>query len=250
MGLANHMGNRESLKGYFAAVTAMDINVGRVIDRVEELGLRERTLIVFSSDNGYSCGHHGFWGKGNGTFPLNMYENSVKVPTVFSHPGRIAEGGTTEAMVSQYDFMPTLLEYLGLPAAEDETLPGASFAGVLAGRDSEAREDVVVYDEYGPVRMIRTREWKYVHRYAYGPHELYDLKADPDERRNVVGEESSAAVVKEMRTRLAGWFQRYVTPAMDGARCPVNGRGQSDQITAGTPGEGCFDPPGPGPWSS
>ncbi|MCD6362229.1 MAG: sulfatase-like hydrolase/transferase, partial [Armatimonadetes bacterium] len=60
----NFLGNREGLKGYFAAVTAMDANVGRIIDRVEELGLREDTLIIFCSDNGFSCGHHGFWGKG------------------------------------------------------------------------------------------------------------------------------------------------------------------------------------------
>ena len=53
-------GNRESLKGYFAAITALDLNVGRILDRLTELGIRENTLVVFSSDNGYSCGHHGF----------------------------------------------------------------------------------------------------------------------------------------------------------------------------------------------
>ena len=82
----NCLGNREMLKGYFAAVTAMDLNVGRILDRLDERGLRQDTLIVFTSDNGFSCGHHGFWGKGNGTFPLNMYENSVKVPMIMSHP--------------------------------------------------------------------------------------------------------------------------------------------------------------------
>ena len=71
-----HLGSRESLKGYFAAVTAMDANVGRLLDRLEALGLRENTLVVFLSDNGFSCGQHGFWGKGNGTSPRNMYEYS------------------------------------------------------------------------------------------------------------------------------------------------------------------------------
>ncbi|HRU07175.1 MAG TPA: sulfatase-like hydrolase/transferase, partial [Candidatus Brocadiia bacterium] len=64
-----NLGKRESLKGYFAAVTAMDRGLGRILDRVEALGLRESTLIIFLSDNGFSCGHHGFWGKGNGTNP-------------------------------------------------------------------------------------------------------------------------------------------------------------------------------------
>ena len=85
----NCLGNREMLKGYFAAVTAMDRDIGRILDKLEEKGLREDTLVVFTSDNGFSCGHHGFWGKGNGTYPPNMYENSIKVPFVVSHPSRI-----------------------------------------------------------------------------------------------------------------------------------------------------------------
>ena len=74
---ANILGNRDRVD-----------EEGTYDDKVEELGLREDTLIVFAADNGFSCGHHGFWGKGNGTFPRNMYENSVKVPFVASHPGR------------------------------------------------------------------------------------------------------------------------------------------------------------------
>ena len=153
----------------------MDVNVGRILERLEHLGLREKTLIIFSSDNGYSCGHHGFWHKGNGTFPLNMYENSVKVPFIMSQPVRIPQARVTEAMVSQYDFIPTLLDYLGLEIPEDSMRPGQSFLPALLGETNDAQEAVVIFDEYGPVRMIRTREWKYVHRYPYGPHELYDL---------------------------------------------------------------------------
>ena len=142
-----HLGSRESLKGYFAAVTAMDLAIGRLLDWLETLGLRENTLVVFSSDNGYSCGHHGFWHKGNGTFPLNMYDNSVMVPAIFSQPGAIPAGAVSEAMVSQYDFLPTLLEYLHLPPMDDPTLPGRSFLPVLLGRTDQAYERVVVYDE-------------------------------------------------------------------------------------------------------
>ena len=240
--LRERLGDRESLKGYFAAVTAMDRNVGRILDKLDQLGLRENTLVVFTSDNGYSCGHHGFWGKGNGTNPLNMYENSVKVPAIFSQPGRIPAGRVTEAMVSQYDFMPTLLDYLGLPPTDDPSLPGVTFLPVLTGEADEAREDVVVYDEYGPVRMIRTREWKYVHRYPYGPHELYDLANDPDERSNLVDDEDHGERVAGLRARLAGWFAKYVVPELDGARFPLTGRGQKFKIDAGHPGEGAFYP--------
>jgi len=228
------------LKGYFAAVTAMDLNVGRILDRLDTLGLSENTLVVFTSDNGFSCGHHGFWGKGNGTFPLNMYENSVKVPFLVRHPGRIPAGRVTEAMMSQYDFMPTLLDYLGLPPVQDETLPGVSFAPVLVGAADEAREDVVVYDEYGPVRMIRTKEWKYVHRYPYGPHELYDMVNDPDERTNLFGNDEHKDTLHELRRRLHQWFERYVVPQMDGARFPLTGGGHRDKIDAEHPGEHAF----------
>jgi arylsulfatase A-like enzyme len=237
-----YLGNREALKGYFAAVTAMDLGIGRILERLDRLGLRDNTLVIFSSDNGYSCGHHGFWHKGNGTFPMNMYENSVKVPTIFSHPGVLPQGAVSPALVSQYDFMPTLLEYLNLPASSDATLPGKSFLPVLRGRTDQAGEHVVVYDEYGPVRMIRTPEWKYVHRYAYGPHELYDLVNDADERRNLVDDKSRQGVVEEMRGRLVKWFARYVVPSLDGARLPVWSDGQIRRIDATCPGEAAFAP--------
>jgi arylsulfatase A-like enzyme len=210
------MGNREMLKGYFAAVTAMDANVGRLLDRLEELGLRENTLVVFVSDNGFSCGHHGFWGKGNGTSPRNMYENSIKVPFLVSHPGSLPEGRVTDAMVSAYDFMPTLLDYLGLPMPERPNSPGHSFLPVLRGESSEGREDVVLFDEYGPVRMIRTAEWKYAYRHAHGPHELYDLVNDPDERSNLAGAPDRADLIRDLKARMDEWFARYVEGRRDG----------------------------------
>ncbi len=108
------LGNREYLKGYFAAVTAMDRGIGRIIGTLEESGILENTLIIFTSDNGFSCGHHGFWGKGNGTFPLNMYENSIRVPLIVSQIGKIPHGLTHKAMISQYDILPTILAYLDL----------------------------------------------------------------------------------------------------------------------------------------
>jgi len=233
-------GDRESLKGYFAAVTAMDANVGRLIGRLDTLGLRENTLVIFSSDNGFSCGHHGFWGKGNGTFPINMYENSVKVPMILSHPARLQRGLTVESLCSQYDVFPTLLEYLEIPSLDDPTLPGTSMVGLLDGHDSAQDRDVVVYDEYGPVRMVRTDEWKYVHRYQFGQHELFDMQNDPEERRNLIDEPAKQSTIAELRKRLAEWFSRFVDPSMDGARLPVSGSGQKDRIGRMESGEGCF----------
>jgi arylsulfatase A-like enzyme len=227
---------REILKGYFAAVTAMDTNIGRILDKLEQMGIRENTFVFFVSDNGMNMGHHGIYGKGNGTFPLNMYEESVKVPAIMSHPARMPQGKVEIGMHSHYDFMPTLLDYLGFENPGAEKLPGRSFAPLLRGEPHSGRQDVVVYDEYGPVRMIRTREWKYVHRYPYGPHELYHLADDPDERDNLLGKPELQPKVQEMKAQLEEWFHRYVDPAVDGVREGVTGKGQN--ALAGIPGKG------------
>lgn len=227
---------RDILSGYFAAVTAMDANVGRILDRLEAAGLRERTLVIFMSDNGMNMGHHGIYGKGNGTFPLNMYDTSVKVPMVVSRPGSVPEGTTADALLSQYDLMPTLLEYVAMANPEADELPGTSFAALLRGKSLGGRESVVVFDEYGPVRMIRTREWKYVHRYPYGPHELYDLASDPGEKANLVDRAEHQTTIVDVKAQLDEWFHRYVDPAADGVREGVTGKGQNG--LAGLRGKG------------
>jgi choline-sulfatase len=123
-----------------------------------------------------------------------------------------------EDLLSHYDIMPTLLEYVGMKDAEPQERPGRSFASVLRGEGLQGRDAVVVYDEYGPVRMIRTKEWKYIHRYPYGPNELYDLAEDPGEEKNLVEEPEHAVRIERMREDLEGWFVRHADPAVDGAR--------------------------------
>jgi choline-sulfatase len=224
------LGRRDMLQGYFAAVTAMDANVGRIVDKLEERGLRERTLVVFVSDNGFSCGQHGFWGKGNGTTPRNMYENSIKVPAIFSQPGTIPAGRAESALVSAYDMFPTLLAYLNLPAPPDRNLPGRSFLPLLRGESMPEREHVVIFDEYGPVRMVRTHDWKYVYRHAYGPHELFDLRNDPDERNDLAADPSQTARIRELKGLLDEWFARYVDPRRDGLTQDGTAQGQAGRV--------------------
>ena len=235
---------RETIAGYFTAVTAMDSCIARIMSTLDELSLRENTVVVFLSDNGFNVGHHGICGKGNGTFPLNMYEESVRVPLIVSHPGRVPAGAVNSGLCSQYDFMPTILEYLGLANPEAERLPGRSFAAALHGEADAGNDEVVVFDEYGPVRMIRDREWKYVHRFPYGPHELYDLAADPGERTNLVEDAKHAAALARMRARLDEWFLEYVDPARDGARQGVTGKGQIDLVGSRGEGRTAFFPMG------
>ncbi len=238
---------RETLSGYFAAMTAMDANVGRVLDWLEDKGLREQTLVVFTSDNGMNMGHHGIYGKGNGTFPPNMFDTSVKVPMIVSHPGRVSEGAVIASLHSHYDIMPTLLDYLDVETPDEvyngddstelaevrrlsDSLSGRSFSVLLEGRALDGDDRVVVFDEYGPTRMIRTAAWKYIHRYPFGPCELYDLVNDPNEQKNLIHEKKYQSVREWLQGDLETWFARYADPKRDGSREAVMGRGQLDVV--------------------
>lgn len=234
---------REALIGYFAAVTAMDAAIGRVLDRLKTHRIADDTIVVFLSDNGFSCGQHGFWGKGNGTFPMNMYDESVMVPFIVAGPGVRPEGEVRDELLSAYDLPATLLELLGLDPEPFEHGPGRSFAAVLRGGRAETPDrPVVVHSEYGPVRMIRTAERKYVHRHPYGPHEMYDLAADPRERSNLADDPAYAGEVARMRRMLDAWFTEHADPRADGRGLPVFGAGQTRTLDDDP--LGAFAPPG------
>ena len=122
--------------------------------------------------------------------------------------------------------MPTLLGYAGVENPHADSLPGRDFAPVLRGESLGDSTPVFVFDEYGPTRMIRTRSWKYVHRYPDGPNELYDLGGDPMETANIVDDPSYSSRVEALREELETWYARYVDEVMDGAKQAVFGRGQ------------------------
>lgn len=222
----------ESLRGYFAAVTAMDAALGRLMDRLEVDGLLEETLIIFTSDNGSNMGHHGIFGKGNGTYPVNMYRTSTCVPAIFSCPGTIPGGRVLPHLRSHYDLYETLLDFVGIPFTKGEDMPGESFAPELCGTENRADgdRDAVVYDEYGNTRMICARDGgryrKLILRGEDGPKEYYDLSTDPDERNNRIDDPSCAADIKDLKARMEAFFLRYVNPELDGSKEDVRGKGQ------------------------
>jgi len=99
------------------------------------------------------------------------------------------------------------------------------YQAILNGEDQIDSKAVVVFDEYGPVRMIRNKTWKYIHRYPYGPNELYDLKNDPEEINNLINDDYKG-IISEMKDKLEKWFIKYAYPEVDGSREGVYGRGQ------------------------
>ncbi len=218
---------KESLRGYFAAVSAMDEALGRLLDKLEADGLTEDTLIIFTSDNGSNMGHHGIFGKGNGTYPVNMYETSTRVPGIFSCPGTIPSGVVAKAKVSHYDIFHTVLDFVDVPFEKTDDMPGESFAPMLCGKgDFDKDGDVFVFDEYGITRMVTDRDWKLVFRGPDGPNELYNLKDDPDEYINRYDDPECAEVIKLLKQKLSEWFDKYVTPEFDGSKEDVRGHGQ------------------------
>jgi len=224
---------RNRLKGYYAAVTAMDSDIGKIVGCLKEKDLWNNTIFIFTADNGMSMGHHGIFGKGNGTFPLNLYDTAVKVPMIMVYPKGIKGGSVAAGLYSHYDLLPTIAGVVGEEPEPD--CPGHSFEEIFHGQAPDGRDAVVVYDEYGPARMIRTKEYKYIQRYLYGEDEFYDLKADPEEENNLAASEDAAVQEKiaHMRKQLEQWFARYSDPKNDGSKQTVYGLGQIDRVGEG-----------------
>ena len=221
---------KRTLTGYFTAIEEMDCQIGRLLDWLEKKNLRSNTLVVFMGDNGMNMCHHGVIGKGNATWPQNMFDSSVKVPCLMSRPGHVPENEVNADLLSQYDWLPTLMEYIGAADHTPDGSPGCSFASLLSGEPLKKHHSIYVFDEYGPVRMIRSREWKLVWRYPGGPHELYNIATDPDEKFNLFNTPGYADRINSLRDELEEWFSRNVDPEMDGLSLPVTGRGQLNRV--------------------
>lgn len=213
-GLAHFHHNREAKQSYSALITGLDHNLGRIVKRLEELGVRDNTLIVFTADQGWNAGHHGVWGKGNGTVPFNMYEESLHVPLLWNLPGRIAGGKSLTPMVSNYDFFPTILDYLGIQAPADGVKrAGRSYAPFLRGESPEWRNRL--YFEYEYVRGVRTENLKYVERTKEWPSELRDLETDPGEKKDFIDDPKYGKQLAELRRDMHEFFRNHDAPPLE-----------------------------------
>ncbi|WP_249028627.1 sulfatase-like hydrolase/transferase [Tannockella kyphosi] len=222
----NQEERREYLTGYYASISAIDDGVGKIISKLKEIGEYENTLIIFTSDNGMNMGHHGIWGKGNGTYPLNMFESSVKVPMIISWPNRLPKNNISFTHRSHYDIFPTLMDYLNIDKKyfENLRLPGESLRNVFENKEDDYI--TVIYDEYGATRMIRDTRYKLVKRFAYGPDEFYDLTTDPNEDDNLIDSEKHQQIIGDMYRKMIHWFNKYSDENLDGTREAVGGSGQ------------------------
>lgn len=200
-------GERRDIAGYYAAITAIDDQVGRLLRTLRELGLEENTIVLFSSDHGNMLGSQ------RELLKRKPWEESIRVPGILRWPGMIPAGRRTDALFSHVDFAPTLLALCGLPVPAN--MQGHDLSGVMTGKREQGPE-AAFFQIFGPSqegnvaagwRAIRTERYLYA-RYEAGPWLLYDLEKDPYEMRNLVGDASADPVRKELDGKLSAWMKQ------------------------------------------
>lgn len=184
----------------------VDAEIGQVLRKLGDMGLERNTIVVFCSDHGDMDTHHGLVYKG----PF-MYENLVRVPLIMRVP-EVCGGrkcGRTNALVSLLDVLPTLCEFAGAPS---DGVDGASLRGFLTGASPPPAREFVVGEYFGkqrwinPIRMLRTRRFKYT-RYIHYGEELYDLENDPDEMLNLANDSAHCDTRRVLAEALDRWMR-------------------------------------------
>jgi len=234
----DRIGDVEIIRKYAAEISGIDDGVGRITETLRRLDLDRNTIVIFTADQGMSGGHSGYWGMGDHTRPLTAFDWTMHIPLIFRCPGRIPAGRRSNLLVSNVDFLPAMLDYLGIAWQNEDRpkSPGRSFAEVLRGEEIDDWDDTVFY-EFENVRAIRTDGWKYIERFRQSPNELYDLQADPKELDNLIDDPKHAETVKKLRKRLTDYFRRVAVPKWD---LWNGGSSKTGLITAKL-----FDNPGP-----
>ena len=203
------------IKDYLRCVASIDDNVGRLLDYLDEEGLTDNTIVIYTSDQGFFLGDHGWYDK------RFMYEESLRMPFIIRYPEEIKPGTVNEDIMLNVDFAPTFLDYAGIDIPEQ--MQGTSFRPLLNGQVPEDWQTSMyyrywmhlahhyVYAHYG----VRTLRYKLIYYYADAlgqpgavdepkepEWELFDLEKDPCEMNNVYNNPEYAAVVKELKTEL------------------------------------------------
>jgi arylsulfatase A-like enzyme len=190
------------LKDYVRVIAAIDDNVGRLLDYLDESGLAGNTIVIYTSDNGFFLGDHGWFDK------RFMYEESLRVPLMVRFPGRIKPGSASKAFIINTDFAPTFLNYAGVRVPGD--MQGVSFRPILEGREPRNWRRSIYYHYYEfpaphhvyPHVGVRTERYKLVHYYTIQEWELFDLQQDPHELRNRYGDPDFASVRENLTAEL------------------------------------------------
>jgi len=188
---------RECKLAYYAAISFVDAQIGRVLDALERLGLRDNTVVVFWSDHGYQLGEHGLWMK------QSCFEESARVPVIIALPGTNKGGQTCARTVELLDLYPTLADLAGLAAPP--ALEGKSLRPLLENPTAEWERPAFTQVQRAgfPGHSVRTGKWRYT-EWDFGKKgaELYDHESDPQELRNLAGDATYVETVAKMKALL------------------------------------------------
>lgn len=192
---------RRARAGYYGLITYLDEKIGRLIDALEQTGLRDNTLVVYCSDHGEMAGEHGLWRKSN------FYEHASRVPLIMNWPGHLPAGRRVPETVSLVDLVATMIEVTG--ASPVGTLDGDSLwalaQGEVAGWKDEAFSELHANGIARPIGMLRRGRYK-LNVSLDDPPELYDLVADPCEMHDLAADPAHKAILDALRARLYdGW---------------------------------------------
>ncbi|OJW23454.1 MAG: hypothetical protein BGO49_02285 [Planctomycetales bacterium 71-10] len=182
---------RKHLADYYASIEYLDAQVGRILDALRESGRERDTIVVFASDHGLAIGSHGLFGK------QNLYEHSMRAPVILAGPG-IPPGRRVDAFAYLFDLFPTLGELAGVAGPEGSE--GLSLVPVLRGEASRRTDIFTAYRHLQ--RAVRDDRWKLIAYPKIGKVQLFDLRDDPDERRDLSADPAHAAEVTRLTALL------------------------------------------------
>jgi len=202
------------IKNYLRCIDSVDENIGRVLDYLEENDLMKNTIVIYSSDQGFYLGEHGWFDK------RWMYEESLKMPLIVSWPG-LTKPGTknTQHLIQNIDYNPTFLDIAGVKVPKD--IQGQSFKSILENPNAPWRESIYYHYYENPGwhnvarhEGVRGKRYKLINFYDDDGYNLHDLKKDPLEMKDVSKDPAYAYIMKKMKLELAQARKQYNLPPL------------------------------------
>jgi arylsulfatase A-like enzyme len=204
------------MKDYLACVQSVDDNVGRVLKYLDDSGLAQNTIVIYTSDQGFFLGEHGWYDK------RFMYEESLRTPLLVRWPGVARAGSSDEHIVLNLDFAQTILDAAGTPQPKD--MQGRSLVPLLKGESPADWRTSMYYHYYEYPQSHKVREhygmrtdrYKLIHFYTTSEWELFDLKADPQEMKSVYADPAYAEARKELEAELKRLQEQFKVDKPEG----------------------------------
>jgi arylsulfatase A-like enzyme len=202
------------LEDYLRCIQDVDDNVGRVLDYLDKNNMRENTIVIYMSDQGFYLGEHGLYDK------RFMYEESFRTPMMIRYPAQVKPNQKNSAFALNLDLAPTLMDWVGLPIPSD--MQGVSMKKLLRkGKDEDWRKEIYYHyyeQSFGltPHYGVKTNRYKLIHFYgAINSWELYDLKYDKSEMHNLINDSKYAKTISELKEKIKLWQRYYKDPIKD-----------------------------------